>query len=184
LGKNIYLEMQKLTVQQLLGIAFFGIVDSWENCDKGKLDVFDWTKTFRSAIINSAVQKFVAKDWRGLRFLLKPLLSDKDGNDLSSVTMLFALTSGSGCYRHVLEAFTVKESSKKHLISLFPVIPIKFCRCCVKVDVKLIKCRICVDNFDFPDVHWFCSDKCNEKALADGHLKEHDLHLVIKCGLA
>jgi hypothetical protein len=175
--------MQKLTVQQLLGIALFGIVDSWENCDKSKVDVFNWTKSFRSAIINAAVDKFVVKDWRGLRSLLKPLLSDKDGNDLSSVTMIFALTSASSCYRHVIEVFSEKESNKQHLNRLFPVIPIKFCRCCVKVEVKLFKCRICVENFDFPDVHWFCSDDCNEKALADGHLKEHDLHLMKKCGL-
>ena len=55
LGKNVYLEMQKLTVQQLLGIALFGIVVSWENCDSSKFEVFDWTKSFRSAIINAAV---------------------------------------------------------------------------------------------------------------------------------
>jgi hypothetical protein len=184
LEKKLFLEMQNLTVQQLLGIALFGIVDSWEKCSKNMLELFNPAKTYQTAIINSAVEKFAAKDWRGLRSVLAPLLQDKDGNDLSLVTMDFAKKSASACYTRVHEAIKFKDSKKKHFISLLPVIPIKFCRCCVKFEVKLTKCKICVDNYDFLDVHWFCSDKCEEKVLAEGHLEEHDQHLMLKCGLA
>jgi hypothetical protein len=181
--KKLFLEMQTLTVQQLLGVALFGIVNSWKKYDKEMLEIFDPTKTARSAIINSAIDKFVAKDWRGLWSLMTPLLSDKDGNDLSLVTIDFAKKSAS-CYVRVLEVIKTKDSNKKYFTSLFPLIPIKFCRCCVKFEVKLTKCKICVDNYDFPDVHWFCSDECEEKVLAEGHLEEHDHHLMVKCGLA
>jgi hypothetical protein len=181
--KKINLEMQMLTVQQLLGVALFGIVNDWKNRNKGMLKIFDPTKIVHSAIINPAIKNFVRKDWQGLLSVLAPLLGDKDGNDLSLVTMEFAKKSASSCYIRVLEAIKMKDSKKKQFISLYPIIPIIFCRCCVKFEVKLKKCKICVDNNDFPDVHYFCSEKCEEKVLAERHLEEHDHNLMVKCGL-
>jgi RNase P subunit RPR2 len=178
-----FVEIQRLTVQQLLGVALFGIVVSWQTKDSNLLEIFDPTKIFRSAIINSAIEKLVASDWRGLRCLLTPLLSDSDGIDLSLVTMDFAKKSASACYLRVHEAIKMKDSKKKYFLSLSPVIPIKFCRYCEKFEVELKKCRICVDNPDFPDIHWFCSDDCEDKVLVKMHLEEHDHDLMVKLGL-
>jgi hypothetical protein len=181
LEKKLYLELQKLSVQQLLGLALFNMccLDS----SHPMLYILEATKMFRSAMVNVAVEKFDAKDWRGLRSLLMPLLSDEKGNDLSTVTLEFAKKSASTCYKQVLNMLKTKNSEREKFLSLLPVIPIKLCRCCGKCEGKLSMCEVCVDNRDFPDIHWFCSQECEEKVLADGHLFEHGRFLEEKLGL-
>jgi hypothetical protein len=181
LEKKLFLELQKLSVQQLLGLALFDIC--YSNNSNRLFFAPEATKMFRSAMVNVAVEKYDAKDWRGLRSLLMPLLSDEKGNDLSTVTMEFAKKSASTCYKQVLDMFKTKNSEREKFLSLLPVIPIKLCRCCGKCEGKLSMCEVCVDNQDFPDIHWFCSQECEEKVLADGHLFEHGRFLEEKLGL-
>lgn len=209
LDKKLSLEMQKLTVPQLLSVVLFSIVISGEKNSslraistgtyplsylmdmmpvKGTMNFcmlkfLKATNMFRATILDDAVKKYEAQDWRGLRSLLTPLLIDDTGLDLSTVTMDFAKKSASACYGHILDVIKAKDCIRKQFLNLLPVIPIKYCRCCEKFEAELSKCKVCVDNGDFPDIHWFCSQECETKVLAEGHLEEHDSFLMKQLGL-
>jgi hypothetical protein len=177
LDKTLLLEMQKLTVHQLLGVVLFNVVLCWI---KEMPEIVDATKMFRLAQENVAVDKYIRRDLCGLRAELTPLLSDEDGNDLSLMTVDFAKKKASTFYNQIT---TLREAKQEFFISLLPVIPIKSCRCCAKFEVTLSMCWVCVDNDDFPDTHWFCSKVCEDKVLAEGHMQEHDHFLMLKLGL-
>jgi hypothetical protein len=185
-----YLEFQKLTVQQLLGAVLFFLVISWR---KEMPVIVDATELFRSAQKNVAVEKFIIKDLRGLRSVMTPLLSDKDGNDLSMLPVDFSKKKASPCtlYEQITTLLKSNQSShdvlrKRSVLGLLPVVPIKMCRCCEKFEEladKMAMCSVCVDNRDFPDIYWFCSSKCETKVLDEGHLEEHAQFLMVKLGL-
>lgn len=183
LEKKIFLEIQKLTVGQLLGLATFTIVLGWSKKNLSISEFLVATKMTRSTIVDDAVKKYEAQDWHGLRSLLTPLLSDNDGNDLSLVTFDFIKKSASTCYARAINTIKTKDANRKHFLSLLPVLPVKYCRCCESFTAQLSMCKVCVDNPDFPDVHWFCCAMCEGKVLGDGHLEEHDHFLMQKLGL-
>jgi len=94
--------------------------------------------------------------------------------------MDFAKKSASICYKPVLDMINQNQQKLKIFRS---VIPIKCCSCCSKFDCTLKMCWVCVDNTDFPDIHWFCSSECEQKSLDAGHMEKHDHDLMVKCGL-
>jgi hypothetical protein len=184
LNKQFFLQMQKLTVQQLLGLALFDIAFCHSKVEHSMLAFVKTTQVPQSALLNAAVEKFENKDWSGLKSLLTPLLSDQEGNDLSVVEMDIAVNTAQIGYNYVLQLIEEKDSWRDDFLSLVPVLPVRFCRGCEKfTDVQLSMCRVCVDNRDFPDVHWFCSHECEETVLAQRHLQEHDVFLMKLLGL-
>jgi hypothetical protein len=183
--KKHYLMMQKASVQQLLGSAMFLLVFKWnENMTSFLMDIY----SYRLELFDDAVNHYAYQEWSKLRSLLAPLLSDKDGNDLSVMTLDFAKK----CMLFVFDLVTglkeskTKNDSKPKFSRILPVVPIKLCRGCgqfEECEIKLSMCRVCVDNRDYSDIHWFCGKECEENVLAEGHLEEHDHFLMLKLGL-
>jgi hypothetical protein len=82
-----YQGMQKLTVQQLLGSVLICLFLKW---DENILPFLQATNTFRSALCYDTAFNYTLQGWGELRSALTPLLSDKDGTDLSLMTLDFA----------------------------------------------------------------------------------------------
>jgi len=87
------------------------------------------------------------------------------------------------CYLEVLRL--TKEGkvkmSRPGEITFFPV---KHCRWCGQLETNNFKkCSVCAENPDYPDVHYFCSLKCEKEALDKQHTEEHATSLMIKCGI-
>jgi len=180
-----YQMIQKASVQQLLGSAMFLLVFRWN----GDMTLFLCdTFSYRLELFDDAVNHYAYQEWSKLRSLLAPLLSDEDGNDLSVMTLDFAKKCMLFVHDLVigLKENKNKNGSKLKFCSILPVVPIKLCRGCgqfEECEIKLSMCRVCVDNRDYSDIHWFCSKECEEKVLAEGHLEEHAHFLMLKLGL-
>jgi hypothetical protein len=182
-----YQGMQKLTVQQLLGSVLICLFMKW---DENVMPFLQATNTFRSALCYDTALNYTLQGWGELRSALTPLLSDKDGTDLSLMTLDFAKKNIFFVYELITKFEIPKEnqggSVERQFSDALPIITIKLCRSCRKCEgseIKLSMCRVCVDNRDYSDIHWFCSSVCEEKALAGGHLEEHDHFLMLKLGL-
>jgi len=112
-------------------------------------------------------------------------IKSKDKEKLPDIQLNFAKSSASTSYLPVLSQ--IKDGKVE---MAFPgeitFFPIRHCRWCglVEAEEEFKVCKWCAEFSDYPDTCIFCSVKCEEEALEGEHIKEHDKHLVIKCGLS
>ncbi|XP_059486232.1 uncharacterized protein LOC132202923 isoform X2 [Neocloeon triangulifer] len=59
------------------------------------------------------------------------------------------------------------------------LIPVKHCRFCGKVNVKLMMCTACKDMDEYPDIHWFCGDKCEANAFKKTNLRDDHENFIL-----
>lgn len=173
--KQLAIEVQTLSMHQILGLLLFNVVVVLQNCDPAAVRNLFPPRPFQSDLLNSALEVCETKKWFSLKELVFTLLGDNKGNVLSFVTLEFARKSASSCYKPVLEMFKLNNRKMKIFRH---VLPIKSCRSCRKLDCDLKMCSVCVENDDFPDIHWFCSQECEKKILDGGHLEEHAQDLI------
>jgi len=111
-------------------------------------------------------------------------MAHKSGQDDQTLASL-ELAKSNVFYEEALKTGLTEDGkvkmSRPGEITFFPV---KHCRWCGLVEADTFrKCPVCVDNPDFPDVHYFCSAKCETESLDQQHVDEHATFLVIRCGI-
>jgi hypothetical protein len=178
--KELAAEVQKLSVEQILGLLLFNVVVVLQNCDPAAMRNLFPPRPFHSAVFNSALEACASKKWSDLRFLISPLMCDKRGENPSFVTVDFARNSASSCYKRVLDMVDQRSDELK---IFSPVVPVKLCKNCSKSGSDMKMCSLCEKIADFPDTYWFCSWECEKTCLDGGHLGEHNRHMLEKCDL-
>jgi len=108
-------------------------------------------------------------------------VSGKD--DQTLVSLKFAQSCPD--YEEVLKTgLTVEGKVKMSSPGEITFFPVKHCRWCGLLEADTFrKCPVCVDNPDYPDVNYFCSEKCETEALDKQHTEEHATFLMIRCGI-
>jgi hypothetical protein len=183
MDKKKYQEMQKLTVQQLLGFVLFLLVFKR---NANMLPFLQETKSPRHSSGNLAAYNYAEQTWVYLKAAMQPLLSDKQGNYLAWVTIDFVkkwMPISDKLFTILAEKNDLKDELMHYSL---PTIPIKYCWGCDKfegLEIKMTMCKLCVENRAVVhDIYWFCSCECEEKVLAERHLEEHNLFLERKLG--
>ena len=81
--KKLAIEVEKLSVQQILGLLLFNVVVVLQKCDSVAVRNLFPPRPFHSDLLNSALKLCAEKDWCKLKDLILPLMGDKKGNFLS-----------------------------------------------------------------------------------------------------
>jgi len=112
-------------------------------------------------------------------------IKSNDKEKLPDIHENFVKNSFPTCYLPILSQ--IKDGKvKMDFPGEITFFPIRHCRWCglVEAEEEFKVCKWCAEFSDYPDTCIFCSAKCEEEALEGEHIKEHDKHLVIKCGLS
>jgi hypothetical protein len=149
--------MQKLSLQQLVGLALFYISICVTKCDKTEMKLFLRLKRYKSDLVICAIKACVDKEWLQLSKVFKPLLNDEEGNDLSKATIMSAKLAGS-CYKSV---FAFVCENKKGARAMLPLLPIQICHQCFDVNEPTKKSKKGANV-------WFCSECEASMALEAG----------------
>jgi len=133
--------------------------------------------------IDSAMWALYSGDLWTVKQKLSSMAHLRGQHDPTLVTLEFARSNV--FYEEVLKSGLTEEEkvkmSRPGEITFFPVV---HCRWCGLLEAEILKkCQVCVDNPDFPDVHYFCSLKCETEALDQQHTEEHATFLMIRCGI-
>jgi hypothetical protein len=121
--------------------------------------------------------------WR-FKKLLAPCMKAKNSLvDLSMATLKMAKKNRS--YTATLKTLTPEgrvQMSKPGELTLFPI---QHCRWCGTVHAKIFRlCPECKDNPDYPDINYFCCEKCEVAALDAQHREEHVRDLMIRLNMS
>jgi len=174
---------QNLSFHQLFGIITFCFFRSFDK-DKAKEKLMAYQGPgFPLDDMDSAMWALFSGDMWTVKQKVSSMVhhSGQDDQTLASLE----LAKSNIYYEEALktglnEDRKVKMSSPGE-ITFFPV---KHCRWCGLVEADTFrKCPVCVDNPDFPDVNYFCSEKCETEALDKQHTEEHVTFLLIRCGI-
>ncbi|XP_059482436.1 uncharacterized protein LOC132200735 isoform X2 [Neocloeon triangulifer] len=64
------------------------------------------------------------------------------------------------------------------------LLPLKHCRFCGRVEENLVMCSFCEDDEEYPDVNWFCGERCENLAMKKcQHNEEHDQFIIEKISI-
>jgi len=176
-------QRSSLTPQQIFGITVFSFFDSLKR------------NQFKTKMRSSQGPGFPLDDidsamwalYNGDEWTVKQKVSSmahKSGQDDQTLAS-HELAKSNVFYEEVLKCGLTEDGkvkmSRPGEITIFPV---KHGRWCGLLEADTFrKCPVCVDYPDFPDVHYFCSAKCETKALDQQHTEEHATFLMIRCGI-
>jgi len=173
---------KELSVAQIHSIAFYEYFSQMQDgfciLDQVKAEVL--TIHFALDFNDVVFWSFMSNDRWSLMQQLYKLCKRTDDCGLVPLK----LAASNICYRLVLMTLTPEgkvKMSKPGEITFFPV---KHCRWCGKLKVTEFRmCPECKENPEYPDINYFCSEKCETESLDKQHTEEHARFLMIKCGI-
>jgi len=176
-------EKEGLSSLQVIGIL------AWSFISTLKMDKFKEKMSssqgpgFPLDDIDSAMWALYSGDMWTVKQKMSSMAHKSGQDDQTLASVEFARSND--FYEEELKSGLTEEGkvkmSRPGEITFFPV---KHCRWCGLLEVDTFrKCSVCVDNPDFPDVHYFCSLKCETEALDQQHTEEHATFLMMRCGI-
>jgi len=174
-----------LQTLKLAGIAFFQNMTNVNKMNQAKEDLkFYQGPYFPLNKIDKAVWARMSEDYWTLKQLVLPLRAT-DPDEKSPLASL-ELAKSNLCYEFVLKALIPEGKvpmSRPGEITFFPV---QHCRWCGQVEgvAEFRVCPECLENPEYPDANFFCSEKCEKESLDSQHTEEHVRFLLIKCELS
>jgi len=174
-----------LLTLKLAGIAFYKNMTNISKMNGAKEDLkFYQGPYFPLNKFDKAVWAQMSQDYWTLKQLVLPLRAT-DPDEKSPLASL-ELAKSNLCYEFVLKALTPEGKvpmSRPGEITFFPV---QHCRWCGQVEgvAEFRVCPECLENPEYPDANFFCSEKCEKESLDSQHTEEHVRFLLIKCELS
>jgi len=169
-------------VLQLIGVAVFHYVKNFskEEADEARKNLQH--PAFPLDVCTSVIWSLTTNDFWSLKQHISTVTQRVGCEDPTLASLQFAKSNL--CYESALKTLTPEgrvEMSKPGEITFFPV---KHCRWCGRVDLDEFRvCPECEENPEYPDINFFCSEKCEKECLETQHTEEHCQFLVNKLGI-
>jgi len=182
--KRLAADAATLSYQQLISIHMYNSLSVSKATHRAKFRSDHWDPC-RFDAVEVAFSCFLENDLWKLKQILISLLQTPESKDLSLMSSLQCAKSAPLSFASALdslsEKMTIKNMSKKGVITFFPI---RHCRWCGLVNEELKMCSECHNSGkEYMDKNWFCTDECEKIAWEKVHKEEHARSLAIKSGL-
>jgi len=178
-------DLSLLPAKKLIGVCFYKNMANYIKTYQAKeiLNMYQGPH-FPHYKLEKALWCRMSQDYWMLKQLAIPLKAT-DPDEVSPLAT-FELAKSNLCYEFVLKALTPEGKvpmSRPGEITFFPV---QHCRWCGQVEgvAEFRVCPECLENPEYPDANFFCSEKCEKESLDSQHTEEHVRFLLIKCELS